>query len=107
MSVVQVLHLRLGVVLGPLAVDKVEPLILGDLVDLGGGQSGEGFLGEGVLDFLAFLALLLLPEVHRLEGGGPAEHLVRELGLVLVGIVLGRGVVDLVAGLFGLDCGGC
>lgn len=69
LPIVQVLSLLLGVMLGALAIDKVETLRLGDSVDLGGGQGGEGFLGEAVLDFLAFLALLLFPDVHGLEGG--------------------------------------
>ena len=93
-NVLQILGLTLGVVLGALAVDKVEPLGLEQLVGLGAGQRGNGLAREAVADLLALLALLLLLEIHDLKGHGAADQLVRELGLVLLCVVV---VVDVVA----------
>lgn len=87
---VELLGLLLGVVLGFLAVDKVQALGLDELVDLEAGGGGQHLLGQAVLDGLALLALVLLPEAHALEGGGGAQQLVGHLGLV------GLAVVDLV-----------
>lgn len=100
--IVQILGLLLGVVLGALTVDKVETLGLGHLVDLGSGQGSEGLLGKSMADLLAFLALLFLPQVHGLPGGRPADELVGELGLVLLGDFI--RVVHLVTGVLGLGC---
>jgi len=91
-----VLGLLLGLVLGLLAVEEVEPLGLEELVDLGAGDGRKRLLGEGVADGLAVLALPLLPQVHRLEGGPARYHLVRPLGLVRL------AVVDLVARVLGI-----
>ena len=87
------LGLLLGVVLGALLVDKVEPLGLGQPVDLEAGGGGQHLLGQAVVDRLALLALLVLPQAHALEGGGAADQLVGQLRLVRL------AVVDLVAGL--------
>lgn len=92
--VVQPLGVLLGMMLGLLAVDKVEPLGLGQLVDLGAGKGGDHLLGEAVVDGLALLALLVLEQVHGLEGGGAAQQLVRQLALPLR-----LAVVHLVASL--------
>ena len=81
--VVQLLGLLLGVVADAVAVDEAEALGLDQLVGLGGGQGGDGFLGEAVADGFALLALLLLPQVHGLEGDGAADQFVGEPGLVL------------------------
>ena len=98
--VVQLLGLLLGVVLGLLLVEEAEPLRLGQLVDLGPRDPREQLLGQRVADRLARGALLVLPQVHRLEGGRAADQLVRELALARL------AVVDLVAGLLGFAWGG-
>lgn len=97
--VVELLGLLLGVVLGLLAVDKVQALGLDELVDLEAGGGRQHLLGQAVLDGLALLALVLLPEAHALEGGRGADELVGHLGLV------GLAVVDLVASVLCLSCG--
>ena len=98
---VELLGLLLGVVLGLLAVDKVQALGLDELVDLEAGGGRQHLLGQAVLDGLALLALVLLPEAHALEGGRGAQELVGQLGLV------GLAVVDLVTGVLCLSCEGC
>lgn len=53
MLLVHPLSVLLRIVLGTLAVDEVLALRLGELVDLGSGETSEELLGEGVLDGLA------------------------------------------------------
>jgi hypothetical protein len=51
--VVQVLDVLLGLVLGPLTVDEVQSLGLGELVDLRAGETDEEFFGELMGDGLS------------------------------------------------------
>jgi hypothetical protein len=60
----------------PFTIPVVSTLGLGQLVDLGPGKTDQQFLGKGVVDRLALLALVVL---ESLEGGKsctPGDHFV-------------------------------
>jgi hypothetical protein len=87
MLVVQVLNILLGVVLSLLAVNEVQALGLGELVDLSTGNTNKELLGELMGDWLAcnvlglqftpelalqrtLLALSVLKDLEGTEGSG-------------------------------------
>lgn len=93
------LSVSLGLELDLLLVGPWGQSGLDELLSLGGGNSGQGLLSEGVGYWLALLTLLLLPEVHGLEASSSANGLVGERTL---GVVL--SAVDGVTVFLGLAC---
>lgn len=126
--VVLLVHLvgvLLGVLLGTDLVDLIHTLGLGKSVDLRTDDASKKLLGESVANGLAWwiswrlawlsdtgkgdvvrretmhtlLALVVLEELHALEGSGTGQKLVGELGLVVL-----LAVVDLTVSLVGIVC---
>lgn len=86
--VVKLFGLLAGVTLGLFAVEEVEALGFEELVDLTAGDAGEDLLGHLVLGVLATGFLALLVFAHRHETGSEADGFVRELGLVLLRVLV-------------------
>jgi len=84
MFIVHSLNLTLAMLSGPDLVIFIESLRLSELVNFTSNEAGEDFFGEAVVDGLALSALLVLVELHALEGRGTANELVREFALMVI-----------------------
>jgi len=86
----------LGFVLGLLFVDEIEPPGFNFPVNEGTSESSKEFFGEGVaLGFtILFHVLLVLPGGS--ESGGSGKKLMRDLGLVVVELIVGLSLSGLV-----------
>jgi hypothetical protein len=69
------------------AVQVTEAALLEVLVQLGGDEAGEQFLGELVMLNLALTLLVMLKHPHRLEADGAGQQLVRNAGVLLAATV--------------------
>lgn len=126
LNVVLVVHIfgsLFGMTTSLYGVVLIHALGLGKLIDLTTNEASEKFLGELVRDGLAcavlgfeetneiwrrpaFLALVVLKELHALEGGRTCDHFMRELRLVVVTLValIVRLTVDLLMSVLSFVC---
>lgn len=86
--VVELFGLLASVALGLLTVEEVEALGFEKLVDFGASDAGEHLLSELVVGAFAVSLLTLLVFAHGNEAGTEADGLVRELRLVLLGVLV-------------------
>jgi hypothetical protein len=72
----------------PFTIPVVSTLGLGQLINFGPGKTDEQFLGEGVVDRLALLALVVLESLEGRKGNTAGDRFVGQFGLMLLAIVV-------------------